>query len=222
MDDTPNEAVDDEEILTVFAETDAGPLRPDQVAEDLPISTEDLRDRFDDLDERDLIRRNDDRQSGTVFHLTEEGASRLDVPDEDVVTSIEAQATGTGTQSTTRDQETPDSPPPEPGEETAQPPYEPPADLIEAFDPPGTPEQKDQRREALRTAYEYLRDRGRVSRSEFVESVFPDAPGAYEEPTDGWWTEVIQPGLDHLPGPEPDDGDDAWRFDETAITTDAE
>lgn len=217
MDDASN--VDDEEILTVFAESDATPLRPDEAAEDLPIAVEDLRDRFDELEERDLLRRNTERQSGTVYNLTDEGESRLDVPD-DAVTEVEAQATGTGTGSTTRDQETPKSPPPAPGADSVDPPYEPPADVFESFDPPGTPDQKDQRRQALRAAYDYLRERGGATRAELVENVYPIAPGAYESPSDGWWSEVVQPGLTAVPGAVPDSGEDAWRFDEAAATGD--
>lgn len=215
MADPSNPDVEDEEILTVFAETDAAYLRPPDAAEDLPIPAEDLRDRFDELAERDLVRRDADRQSGTAYALTDEGASRLDVPDEGAVTDVEAQAVGTGTGSTARDQETPESLPPEPGEQSAGLPYEPATDALESFDPPGTPEQKAQRRAAIRAAYEYLRDCGRATRSDFVDDVFPDATGAYETPSDGWWSAVVRPGLERVPGAEPDDGADAWRFDES-------
>lgn len=216
MNDPSNADVSDEDILTVFAETEDDYLRPPDVAEDLPIPAEELRDRFDDLSERDLIRRDADRLSGTAYALTDEGASRLEAADEAPVTDVEAQATATGTASTTRDQETPESQPPAPGADTAGPPYEQPADAIEAFDPPGTPDQKEQRRAALRAAYEYLRDSGTASRSEFVESVFPNESGAYETPDDGWWADVVRPGLRQLPGPEPVEDTDEWQFDEDA------
>lgn len=216
MADSPSADVSDAEILAVFAETDASPLRPADVADDLPAETDELLDRFDDLSEVGLLERDEDDLGGAAWYLTDEGEAALDDADGEVVTEVEAQATGTGTQSLPRDQETPESPPPEPGEETTGRPYEPPTDDLEAFDPPGTPEQKEQRREALRVAYEHLRDRGRVDRSELVDEVFPTAPGAYEEPSDGWWDEVVRPGFELLPGVEPADGDEVWQFDDTA------
>lgn len=231
-------AVDDSEILAVFAERES-PLRAPEVAEDLPIGVGDLRDRFDDLAERDLLRQAEDRQSGTAWYVTDAGEA-VAADDDAVVTNTEAQATATGTQSTARDQETPATQPPKPDEAESNPPYERPDSEIETFDPPGTPEQKAVRRAALRAAYDYLREHGSADRLDFVEDVFPNAPGAFEDPTDGWWSEVVEPGLVELPGAEPVEGSggersdstdsdangdaqtsaDAWRFDENATPID--
>lgn len=208
--------VSDDEILAVFANRDKSPLRPPDVAEDLPISIGDLRDRFDDLGERDLLRNDPDRQSGTAWYLTPDGAERIDVPEAGVVTDVEAQATATGSQSLPRDQETTETQPPEPGETTVGRPDDPPTEAVESFDPPGTADDRAERRAALRAAYEYLRERGIVHRSEFRVNVFPEATGGYESPNDGWWEDVVGPGLESLPGPQYDDEDDVWRFDHAA------
>lgn len=211
MADVDDTNVRDEEILTVFAETDREWLRPTDAAEDLPLEVERLRDRFEELGEEGLLERDPDRRSGTAYHLTPDGADAA-AGTESTVTDVEAQATGTGTAATTVDQEHPESPPPEPGESVAGEPYELPDDAIEAFDPPGTPEQTEARRRALRRAYAYLRERGQASRSEFVTDVYPGAQGAYEAPDAGWWAEVIRPGLASLPGVEGSDDGEEWRF----------
>ncbi|MFB6163586.1 MAG: hypothetical protein ABEJ31_00330 [Haloarculaceae archaeon] len=204
---------DDVAILTVFAESEADALRAPQVADDLPLDTAAVRDRFDDLAESGLVLSVPDVRSGTAYQLTDDGVAALRESDRRVDTDLEAQATVASPATLPHDQETSDTPAPEPGQTQPDSPYEPPADFVEAFDPPGTPEQQERRRRALRAASEYLREHERVPRSEFVAEVFPNAQGAYEAPTDGWWSEVIQPGLEHLPGATTDGGGDVWRFD---------
>lgn len=221
MSDAPSTDVGEEAILTVFARRDEDRLRPPEVAEDLPAPVEDLRDDIENLSEQGLLVRDADRQSGTTYSLTPEGQERADVPESELATDVEAQATATGTQSTPRDQETAATPPAEPGESESNPPYEVPESDVEAFDPPGTPAEQTRRRSALRAAYKYLRDRGSADRADFVEDVYDRAPAGYDDPDD-WWNEVVEPGLGHLDGAEPGEGatDEEppaeWVFDEDA------
>lgn len=208
MDGASGPDVSDREIVTVLAETDEPWLRAADVTDDLPIDAERLRDRLDDLHERGLVERADDLP-GEQWRPAE-GVDAT-VPESEVETDTEAQATVTGTETPAQEIETPESPPPEPQESVPGEPYRPPEDAFEAFDPPGTPEQTAQRREALRQAYAYLRERERASRDDLVSAVFPEARGAYEQPDDGWWEEVVRPGLAQLPDVESDDGDE-WRY----------
>lgn len=71
---------------------------------------------------------------------------------------------------------------------------EPTTDRIGAMDLPGTPDQQDERREALRAAYRYLRDGINAGKDDFTDDVFPDHPAGYDDPNDGWWEQVVQPG----------------------------
>lgn len=207
MSDRP--PVSDEDVLTVFAATDETHLRPVDVSEDLPIPPEDLRDRLDDLTERGRLV-DSDRQSGTAYRLAEGALDDVDLPD-DVLTDVEAQAErATGSETPPREQETPETQPSEPQEGPAGIPYEYPADRIESFDPPGTPDQADDRRTALRRAYEYLRERGTATRADLVADVYPEARGAYDDPDAGWWSEVIAPGFERLPDVER--SGEEWRF----------
>lgn len=204
--------VTDEAILTVFAETDAGPLYAWEVADDLPADDDVVGDQLADLAERGLVESDDDFAPGTVWRVPDDAdlAAAID-GDEDAATGerdatdetdVEAQATGGRTTAPPLEHETVESPPPAPGEDVAWHEYEPPTDPIASFDPPGNPDQKGQRREALRHAYGYLREHEPLGRDALVEAVFPDYPGAYEEPDDGWWDEVIEPGLASLPDVE--------------------
>lgn len=217
--------IDNEDILTVFAEKVESPLYSWEVAEELPVDTDVVESELVDMTEQGLLESDDDYAPGTVYRL----ATDVDA-EENVETDTEAQATATSSGTLPRDQETTESPPAEPGEESVNPPYQLPTDAIQTFDPPGMPEQKDRRREALRHAYGYLReqagaDQGEgpangerrsreqgVSRQAFVEDVYPEYRGAYEEPDDGWWEEVIRPGLLSLPGVEQAEAADTLVF----------
>lgn len=220
MDDAGgNSDVDDPEILAVLANADEPWLRTGEIADDLPIADERLADRLDDLRERGLVDRDGDDLPGERWRLTPGAADRASIPESAVETDVEAQAArATGTETPAREAETSASPPPEPQSTVPGEPYRPPADEIEAFDPPGTPEQKERRREALRRAHAFLRDRGHATRAEFESAVFPEARGAYERPDDGWWERVVRPGLARLPDVEPvddsgdGDGGDEWRY----------
>ncbi|WP_226011789.1 hypothetical protein [Halomicrobium salinisoli] len=190
--------VDPDDVLTVFAEMD-GPLYVWEVADQLPVTEDDLAPQLDDMAERGLVESDDDFAPGQVWRLSDDADAQPD--DEETVTETEAQAVETGAETGERDVETVDSPPAGPQEEDVLE-YEPPTSAIEAFDPPGTPEQAERRRTALRHAYAYVRDRGRADREQLVEDVFPEAQGAYESPADGWWSEVVEPGLASIPGVE--------------------
>lgn len=200
-------AVDDEQILTVFVESDQSPLYAWEVAQNLPVDAPTLDEQLDDLEERGLLESDDDFGTGTVWRVPDD-ADLDDALDRDATdeTNTEGQATGTSTGTMPRDQETAETPPPEAGEETAWREYEPPTDPIASFDPPGTPEQKGQRREALRHAYAYVREHGPADREELVERVYPDYPGAFDAPDAGWWDEVIVPGFEELDDVERTDG----------------
>ncbi|MFB6129395.1 MAG: hypothetical protein ABEJ28_01070 [Salinigranum sp.] len=206
--------VGDQEILSVFVEAaDEEPLRPRDVAETLPIPIEVASDRLDDLRERGFLVRDDD-YPGQAVRLAPGAEDALAISDDRVVTGVEAQASKTTSPATPpHDSETPTTPPPDPMADPSGRTYHPPEDAIEAFDPPGDPEQKERRRDALRRACAYLADRGRADREDFVADVFPEAPGAYERADDGWWRRVIRPGLAQLPGVEaPESRGGEWRF----------
>lgn len=83
-------------------------------------------------------------------------------------------------------------------------------DAIEAFDPPGTAEERERRRGVLNEVYLYLSKRGPAGREDIVKDVFTELPAGYDSPDDLWY-EVVGPGLDRLPDVEEAD-DGRWRF----------
>lgn len=201
-DATRGPEVTDQEILSVFANADDRRLRTEEALDELPIPEEDLIDRLEDLSERDLLVRDDEVEPGERWRVTSDGLDEVTIPDDEVETEIEAQATKTtGVEAATRDEETPATPPPDPGTDRLEPVEEPVADAIRLFDPPGGPEETEPRRDALRLAYDYLRSSGRANRAEFESDVYPDAAGGYDDPAE-WWEQVIRPGLETLPGVE--------------------
>lgn len=188
-------------------------LRIREVADELPIGDETLSDRLDDLYERGLVATEDD-VSGERWYLDPSARDEVTIPDEEVETDVEAQATKTtGVEASERDAETPETPPPDPQEDTMGPIYESATDTIEAFDPPGTTDEKERRREALRRAYAYLRDSGSADREDLTSDVFPEASGGYDQPR-AWWEQVVRPGLETLPGVVPPGENGEWRFTE--------
>lgn len=67
---------------------------------------------------------------------------------------------------------------------------------------PGTGAKLDERKEALRAVYEYLRDAdGPVTPAEFRREVYPEHEARYttgDEPSRSWWKNCLYPGLKHL------------------------
>lgn len=207
MSDRP--PVSDEAILTVFAETEEAHLRPPEVADELPYATEELRDRIDDLAERDLLV-DEERQSGTAYRLAEGTLAEVDLPDE-VVTDVEAQTDpATGSETPSRELETANSRPEGPQAETPGVPEEYPSTDIESLDLPGAADRRDERLAAIRRAYESLRANGSATRADLVEDVYPEASAGYDDPDAGWWEEAVRPAFERLPEVEERDG--TWQF----------
>lgn len=208
----------DEEILAVFDRSDADALRPRDLVDELSMDRDVVDDRLDDLAERGLVVSADDE----VDPRDETWTLAEDVGDElldDVETGVEAQVSVVDE---TRPQDEHAGEPPEPD----TPPEEPSSeafvdDAIAAFDPPGSAEEQERGRAAVRAAYTYLRKRGTASREDFEADVFSTNPAGYDDPDEGWWDEVIRPGLDEIPTVDPvDDSGEAWhhsgRSDPTA------
>ena len=82
---------------------------------------------------------------------------------------------------------------------------------VESAELPGSGETLEARREALLAAYEYLAENPNASRSDFLDSVYPDHPAGFET-ADGWWN-AIQPELKRLPGVDPpEERGHLWQF----------
>lgn len=206
--------VGDGEILAVFANSDRA-LRSEEVAAELPLDHRDAGDRLDDLHERGLLDV-EETTRGEVWRLTADGEGA--VAADDVETDVEAQTEGEGEPTAPPERE--ERAPPEHADVLPEPdtrPEEPTTaderveDAIAAFDTPGDPREQEARREALRAAYTYLRKRATAERRDFETDVFPRHPARYEDPDEGWWEEVVRPGLADLPNVEPRGGD-TWRY----------
>lgn len=213
MGDDRDPDVSAREVLVTFANSDRRYLRPVDAAETLSASADVLRDRFEELAVRGLLDTDEEHEPGVAWRLADDAPDEIEILDDEVVTDVEAQAERVvGSETLPHDQETVEEQPPGPQETVPGRPYEAADDAIESFDPPGTPDQAAQRRRALRRAYEFLRGRGSGSREEIVDEVFPEEPGAYEGPDDGWWTRVVRPGLEQLPDVESVDDGKEWRY----------
>ena len=210
----------DEEILAAFDRSDADALRPRDLVDQLSIGRDEAYDRLDDLEERGLVVSADDEVDPRDETWTLAEGVEEELPD-DVETGVEAQVS---VLDETEPQDEHAGDPPEPD----TPPADPAAsdafvdDAIAAFDPPGTAEEQERRRAAVRAAYTYLRKRGTASRGDFESDVFPTEQAGYDDPDEGWWDEVIRPGLDEIPNVNPvDDSGEAWdHADESDPTED--
>lgn len=70
----------------------------------------------------------------------------------------------------------------------------------------------DVRIDALSAAYQYLREEGSASKSDFTDNVYPDYPGGYGTSDGGWWRSLIRPGLAEMPGTVKPQGGGEWQF----------
>ncbi len=90
-------------------------------------------------------------------------------------------------------------------------PRDPVLDAIAAVSLPGSGETLTNRQNALYAAYEYLVEHPSAKKSDFLETVYPEHPAAFETP-EGWWN-AIQPALKELPGVDPpEERGQIWKF----------
>lgn len=86
-------------------------------------------------------------------------------------------------------------------------------ELLAEVEVPGTSEMmRDWRVDAIRAAFEHLREEEAVSVDEFLEHVFPAHQAGFDD-AEAWW-EMVRPRLRRLPGVvNPAWGDDVWRYE---------
>lgn len=95
-------------------------------------------------------------------------------------------------------------------------------ELISSFDVPGASEMmRSWRRDAIRAAYEHLRDNEQVRATEFVEEVYPRHAASYDD-EEAWWA-MVRDRLKQLPGVVgPTWGGETWCYDGPMPEADAE
>lgn len=82
---------------------------------------------------------------------------------------------------------------------------------------PGEDELLEERRAAVRACYEYLRENGTATKSDFTENVYPDHSAGYAS-AGGWWNTVGKKGLRALaerrdePRAPAGEGSHRWRY----------
>lgn len=72
------------------------------------------------------------------------------------------------------------------------------AATIDGLDLPGSGAKLDARRDAVRAAVEYLRERGTAKPADFQRDVYPDYPARHtegENPERAWWKRTVSKGL---------------------------
>lgn len=86
-------------------------------------------------------------------------------------------------------------------------------ELLSEVEVPGTSEMmRDWRIDAIRAAFDHLREHEAVSVDELQAEIFPAHQAGFDDP-DAWW-ELVRPRLRRLPGiVNPAWGDDTWRYE---------
>ncbi|NHN41735.1 hypothetical protein G9C85_08835 [Halorubellus sp. JP-L1] len=87
------------------------------------------------------------------------------------------------------------------------------ADAIAELDVPGVSEMmQDWRRDAIRSAWEYLVEQGAATDAAIVDAVYPGHSAGYDD-RENWW-ECVRPRLRTLPGVDApvDGGDGVWTY----------
>lgn len=70
-------------------------------------------------------------------------------------------------------------------------------DWIEGLELPGVGPQLDRRREAVRAAYDLLRERGSIMSGEMKNELYPEYPADYGSKK-SWWNNLVLPALRDL------------------------
>jgi hypothetical protein len=85
--------------------------------------------------------------------------------------------------------------------------------LLADMEMPGTSTMmRDWRRDAVRAAFDRLREDGEIEEGEFKQEVYPSHAAGYDDP-EAWW-EMIADRLGDLPGVvDPHWGGETWRYD---------
>lgn len=94
-------------------------------------------------------------------------------------------------------------------------------DAIAAVDTPGSGETRERREQALREAYEYLKDHGQAQKSDFKNLLGDDVGYAGFQ---GWWQNYIhgKDALAQLPNVEPPgEAEDIWHYAGDDVQTDS-
>ncbi len=89
-------------------------------------------------------------------------------------------------------------------------------DDLRALDLPGEGDLLDERINAVRVCYEYLREEGTATRSDFIEAAYEAHSAGYGSPG-GWWNAVGKKGLRELAERRedvaaPSEGAHQWRY----------
>jgi len=191
------ERVSLEDVLEVFDEVRGPSIISSDVAEQYKITTEAARQKLAELYDRGDV---DRRKAGGTTLWWHTG----DEPITEDERAGDATATDTSPEPSTR----------EPERDLEEP------DPLEAVDFPAG-RDREECREAVYAAREYLREEGRASKREIVESVMPEHALGYDVPDldDGtryrgaWWRRVVKPGLQALEDVEkPPPGGSDWRY----------
>ena len=218
--------VTDEEILQLFRDADPPVLTASALAEELPIGHRGVLNRLNTLWDRGTLDRMDVGPRGRVWWLPGHTST--------------AAATVSGSTVETESGIGPDS---HDVDERREPPGEPNLDAEDRIADPavdGTPDGEqdaetasesestppdvetaldefdldDDRREAVRAMYEYLRDAGTARKSDFTGEVYPEHPAGFGS-AGGWWNALGKDALGELPNArKPPEGRPMWQFGE--------
>lgn len=181
--------VSDEEILEPIQLTDDPVLTTAEVAQSLPIGQRAVLNRLADLHEEGVVSRKNLDDQYSVWWIPSSSQVMLQPQIQAYEQKVEDYRQ--------RSQ-------PAPSEETV-------LDLITEIDIPGLDETEEERREAIKVAYEFLRNRREAAKQDFVESVFTEYAAGYSSPR-AWWEKLIRPALKQFPTVKSPPQGGSWEY----------
>lgn len=191
MADSPNKGgrkprVSDEDLLTVFRSTNDPVLSTAEIANEVPIKRRGTLRRLRNLEESGTLESKQIGGRNTVWWLSNEEsneATREPTRDDTTTTGEAESVDDTTDESDHRDDES----------ETTG--------WFPQLDLPGSGEKLEQRHEAVKACYEYLKEQGEAKAGDFQDDVYPDYPAGYTEgknPPYSWWTNCVYKGMKQL------------------------
>jgi hypothetical protein len=202
------ETVSLEDVLGVFDAVRGPVITSSDVADQLDCTTEAARQKLTRLYDQGKV---DKRKTGRTVVWWHTGGERI--------TPSERTGVQQGGSETSPDRGEPVDPvPAEDADETPESLDE----AIAAVDTPGSGQNLERREQALREAYEYLKEHGEAQRKDFEDLLGDDV--GYSGGFRSWWTNYVKAkdALKQLPNVEaPGEGEHTWHYAGEDLKTDS-
>jgi DNA-binding Lrp family transcriptional regulator len=181
--------VSDKEILELIRLTDDPVLTTAEIAQSLPIGQRAVLNRLSELHNQGIVNRKNLDDQYSVWWIPSSSQVML----QPQIQAYEQKVEDYRHRSK-----------PAPSEDTVR-------ELITEIDIPGSDETEEKRREAIKAAYEFLRNRREAAKQDFIENIFTEYGAGYSSAR-AWWEKLIRPALKQFPTVKSPPQGGSWEY----------